>query len=428
MTKSRSWSPGKPVELDVEIWPTCLVIPAGYRIGLNVRGKDYVYKGKRSAGRLSNMKNAFTGCGPFLHDDPHRPPGKHLRRHDDAAYGAGSRELPPAARDPTERTCMKKRNLGPISVGAMGYGCMGLSGIYGASDEASSIAVLREAVELGVDFFDTADAYGPFKNEELVGRALKPLRHRVIIATKFGQEFLADGSRRINGRPDYVRSACEASLKRLGIETIDLYFAHRIDRTVRIEDTVGEMSRLVAEGKVRHIGLSEASAETIRRGHAVHKLAAVQTEYSAWSRDVEEDILPAVRALGIGFVAYSPLGRGFLTGTIATAADMGEGDARRGMPRFQGENLDANQAIAKRFADAAGAKGITAAQLALAWVLARGDDIVPIPGTRRIGALKENIAALDVNLSADEVAELEREFPATMGTRYAAPMMATLNA
>ena len=261
---------------------------------------------------------------------------------------------------------MKKRKLGDLSVSAMGYGCMGLSGTYGASDDKAAIALLRNVVELGVDFFDTADAYGPFRNEELVGEALAPVRDKVIIATKFGQEFLPDGSRRINGRPDYVRSACEASLKRLGIERIDIYFAHRIDKTVPIEDTVGEMSRLVAEGKTRYIGLSEASANTIRRAHAVHPLTCVQTEYSAWSRDVEASVLSTVREIGIGFVAYSPLGRGFLTGNIASQSDLAEGDVRRLMPRFQGENLEGNRAIAERFADLSRKKGVTPAQLALA--------------------------------------------------------------
>jgi aryl-alcohol dehydrogenase-like predicted oxidoreductase len=285
---------------------------------------------------------------------------------------------------------MKKRKLGKLSVSAMGYGCMGLSGTYGASDDKAAIALLRNVVELGVDFFDTADAYGPFRNEQLVGEALAPVRDKVIIATKFGQEFLPDGSRRVNGRPDYVRFACEASLKRLGIEQIDLYFAHRIDKTVPIEDTVGEMSRLVSEGKTRYIGLSEASANTIRRAHAVHPLTCVQTEYSAWSRDVEASVLPAVRELGIGFVAYSPLGRGFLTGNIASQSDLKEGDVRRSMPRFQAENLEGNRAITERFADLAKKKGVTSAQLALAWVLARGDDILPIPGPATGGCQREH--------------------------------------
>jgi aryl-alcohol dehydrogenase-like predicted oxidoreductase len=322
---------------------------------------------------------------------------------------------------------MKKRKLGDLSVSAIGYGCMGLSGTYGASDDKAAIALLRNIVELGVDFFDTADAYGPFRNEELVGEALAPVRDKVIIATKFGQEFLPDGSRRINGRPDYVRSACEASLKRLGVEQIDIYFAHRIDKTVPIEDTVGEMSRLVAEGKTRYIGLSEASANTIRRAHAVHPLTCVQTEYSAWSRDVEANVLPTVRELGIGFVAYSPLGRGFLTGNIASQSDLAEGDVRRLMPRFQGENLEGNRAIAERFTDLSRKKGVTPAQLALAWVLAQGDDIVPIPGSRRLEAVKENIAALNIQLTASEITEINSNLPAAKGERYGAPMMAALD-
>ena len=322
---------------------------------------------------------------------------------------------------------MKKRKIGKLSVSAMGYGCMGLSGTYGASDDKAAIALLSNIVELGVDFFDTADAYGPFRNEELVGEALAPVRDKVIIATKFGQEFLPDGSRRINGRPDYVRSACEASLKRLGVKQIDLYFAHRIDKTVPIEDTVGEMSRLVSEGKVRYIGLSEASANTIRRAHAIHPLTCVQTEYSAWSRDVEASILPTVRELGVGFIAYSPLGRGFLTANIASPSDLREGDVRRSMPRFQAENLKENRTIAERFADLAKKKGITPAQLALAWVLAQGDDIVPIPGSRRLTAVKENIAALDVQLTSPEIAEINSNLPAAKGDRYGAPMMAALD-
>jgi aryl-alcohol dehydrogenase-like predicted oxidoreductase len=322
---------------------------------------------------------------------------------------------------------MKKRKLGDLSVSAMGYGCMGLSGTYGASDDKAAIALLRSVVELGVDFFDTADAYGPFRNEELVGEALTPVRDRVIIATKFGQEFLPDGSRRINGRPDYVRSACEASLKRLGVEQIDIYFAHRIDKTVPIEDTVGEMGRLVSEGKTRYIGLSEASANTIRRAHAVHPLTCVQTEYSAWSRDVEANVLLTVRELGIGFVAYSPLGRGFLTGSIASQSDLAEGDVRRLMPRFQAENLTGNRAITERFADLSRKKGVTPAQLALAWVLAQGDDIVPIPGSRRLEAVKENVGALNIQLTASEITEINSNLPAAKGERYGAPMMAALD-
>ena len=317
---------------------------------------------------------------------------------------------------------MKTRQLGRgLNVSAIGYGCMGLSGTYGQIDAPAAISLLRHAVDQGVSFFDTADAYGPFRNEELVGEALRPVRDRVIIATKFGQEFLSDGGRRINGRPDYVRSACEASLKRLGIDCIDLYFVHRIDRTVPIEETVGEMGRLAAEGKVRHIGLSEASAETIRRAHAVHPLAAVQTEYSLWTRDVEAKVLPTLRELGIGFIAYSPLGRGFLTGKIASQEDLAEGDVRRAMPRFQGENLGGNQEIARRVALIAERKRVTPAQLALAWVLSRGDDIVPIPGTRRAVALEENIAAADIVLTPEELIELGMRFQPLRESAMALP-------
>ncbi len=324
---------------------------------------------------------------------------------------------------------MKHRHLGTLSVSAVGYGCMGLSGTYGGIDEKDAIALLRQAVERGVNFFDSADAYGPYRNEEIVGEALRPMRDRVIIATKFGQQFLPDGSRTVNGKPEYVRSACEASLKRLGIDAIDLYYAHRIDKTVPIEDTVGEMSRLVAEGKVKNIGICEASPDTIRRAHKVHKLTAVQTEYSLWTREVEDRVLPTCRELGIGFVAYSPLGRGFLTGSVGSEADIGAGDVRKMMPRFQGENLEANARIVARVRDIAAAKKVTPAQLALAWVLSRGDDIVPIPGTRRISALEENMAAADIVLSKEDLAALEGAVPASevKGERYGAPMMATLD-
>ncbi|MDQ4060394.1 MAG: aldo/keto reductase [Pseudomonadota bacterium] len=322
---------------------------------------------------------------------------------------------------------MELRNLGDgLSVSALGYGCMGLSGVYGAADEADAIRLIRKAVDLGITFFDTADAYGPFTNEQLVGRAIDGIRDRLIIATKFGQQFLPDGSRRINGHPDYVRSACEGSLQRLGIDHIDLYFQHRVDKSIPIEETVGAMARLVAEGKVRHIGLSEASAETVRRAHAVHPVAAVQTEYSLWSRDVEGGILPTLRDLGIGFVAYSPLGRGFLTGMIRTPEDFAANDVRRQMPRFQGENFQRNLVLVDRVKDLAARKGISPAQLALAWVLSRGTDIVPIPGTRRLEKLEENIGALSVRLSPEDLRDLDRVAPVgvAQGDRYAAPMMA----
>ena len=316
---------------------------------------------------------------------------------------------------------MKTRRLGSLSLSAVGYGCMGLSGTYGAVDEKDAIALLRKAVDLGVTMFDSADAYGPFRNEEVVGEALRPMRDRVAIATKFGQQILPDGTRRVNGTPAYVRSACEASLARLGIESIDLYYAHRIDKTVPIEDTVGEMAKLVAEGKVKRIGLCEASPETIRRAHKVHPLTAVQTEYSLWTREVEERILPTCRELGIGFVAYSPLGRGFLTGGVASEADLAPNDVRRMMP-------EANKRAVAKVHEIAAAKKVTPARLALAWVLSRGDDIVPIPGTRRLSALQDNIAAADLVLSAEEIRALEDavQLAEIKGERYGAPMMATL--
>jgi aryl-alcohol dehydrogenase-like predicted oxidoreductase len=324
---------------------------------------------------------------------------------------------------------MQQRKLGNLAVSAIGYGCMGLSGTYGEVAESDGIAVVRAAAELGITFFDTSDIYGPFTNERLLGKAIQGIRDRLVIATKFGQEALPDGTRRINGKPDYVRSACEASLQRLGIECIDLYFQHRVDKTVPIEDTVGAMAELVKQGKVRHLGLSEASAATIRRAHAVHPIAAVQTEYSLWTRDVENDILPTVRELGIGFVAYSPLGRGFLTGQVKGETDLAAKDVRRQMPRFQGDNLAHNLERVRRLQVIAADRKVTPAQLALAWVLARGPDVVPIPGTSKIERLKENVGALDLRLSPHEIESLDSVAPAgwASGERYAAGMMATLN-
>lgn len=324
---------------------------------------------------------------------------------------------------------MQQRKLGKLSVSAIGYGCMGLSGTYGEVTEADGISVARTAAELGITFFDTSDIYGPFTNESLVGQAIKGIRDRLVIATKFGQEALPDGTRRINGKPDYVRSACDASLQRLGIDCIDLHFQHRVDKTVPIEDTVGAMADLIKQGKVRHLGLSEASAATIRRAHKVHPIAAVQTEYSLWTRDVEQDILPAVRELGIGFVAYSPLGRGFLTGAVKGETDLAAKDVRRTMPRFSGDNLAHNLELVNRLRDLAAQKSVTPAQLALAWVLARGPDIVPIPGSSKIPRVRENVAALQISLSAQEVGSLDQLAPAgwASGERYAAGMMATLN-
>ncbi len=324
---------------------------------------------------------------------------------------------------------MDARNLGGLSVPAVGYGCMGLSGIYGAIGEAEAATVLNGALDLGIRLFDTSDSYGPHANETLVGRALGRRRDEALIATKFGQQIHADGTRTINGRPDYVRAACDASLKRLGIEHIDLYFVHRIDKTVPIEETVGAMAELVAAGKLRFIGLSEASATTIRRAHAVHPLAAVQTEYSLWTREVEAEILPTLRQLGIGFVAYSPLGRGFLAGRTGSDAPFAEKDTRRTMPRFQPEKAAANIAIVDGLRPIAERRGVSLAQLALAWVLSRGRDIVAIPGSRRLERVRENMAAAEIVLSPEDLAEIDRIAPrgAASGDRYRAAMMGDLD-
>jgi aryl-alcohol dehydrogenase-like predicted oxidoreductase len=327
---------------------------------------------------------------------------------------------------------MEKRTLGTgsaaLEVSAEGLGCMGMSEFYGTADEGEAIATIHRAIELGITFFDTADMYGPFTNEKLVGKALAPHRDRVVLATKFGNargengEFLG-----VRGDADYVRAACDASLQRLGVDHIDLYYQHRVDRTVPIEETVGAMKELVEAGKVRRLGLSEASPATIRRAHAVHPITALQTEYSLWTRDVEDAILPTVRELGIGFVAYSPLGRGFLSGRIRTLDDLAEDDFRRHNPRFQGDNFQRNIDLVDRVEEIAREKGVTAGQLALAWVLAQGDDVVPIPGTKRVKYLEENAAAAEIDLSADDLARLEEAFPkgATAGDRY--PNMSTID-
>jgi aryl-alcohol dehydrogenase-like predicted oxidoreductase len=307
---------------------------------------------------------------------------------------------------------------------------MGMSEFYGATDEAEAIATIHHALERGVDFLDTADMYGVGRNEELVGRAIADRRDKVFLATKFGNVRGEDGSfKGVCGRPDYVRSACEASLRRLNVETIDLYYQHRVDREVPIEETVGAMAELVSEGKVRFLGLSEAAPATVRRAHAVHPIAALQTEYSLWSRDADEELLPAVRALGIGYVAYSPLGRGFLTGQFSRPEDFPDDDYRRFHPRFTGENFEKNIALVREIEGMAAEKGCTAAQLALAWVLARGEDIVPIPGTKRRKYLDENIAALDVVLDGGDMARIDAILPpgAAAGPRYHAQGMATIN-
>jgi aryl-alcohol dehydrogenase-like predicted oxidoreductase len=308
---------------------------------------------------------------------------------------------------------------------------MGMSEFYGSLDDNESMATLHRAVELGLNFFDTSDVYGPYTNEELVGKTFADRREQVIIATKFGITRTGENHsvRGVNGRPEYVHAACDASLKRLGTDYIDLYYQHRVDPNVPIEETVGAMAELVRAGKVRYLGLSEAAPQTIRRAHAVHPISALQTEYSLWSRDPEDEILAAVRELGIGFVAYSPLGRGFLTGQFKTFDDLEPGDFRRYSPRFQGENFQKNLELVERVKAIADARGITPSQLALAWVLAQGEDIVPIPGTKRRKYLEENLAASDLKLTEQEMAEIEAACPkdAAHGLRYPEPLMKSVN-
>ena len=321
---------------------------------------------------------------------------------------------------------LPSRTLGtaaPLTVSALGLGCMGMSEFYGAPDESAGIATIHRALDLGVTFLDTADMYGPFTNERLVGKAIAGRRDEVQLATKFGNERRPDGSRvGINGTPEYVRIACNASLQRLGTEYIDLYYQHRVDPNVPIEETVGAMAELVEAGKVRHLGLSEASAATIRRGHATHPITALQTEYSLFTRDIEDEILPTLRELGIGLVPYSPLGRGLLTGRITSEDALDENDSRRSpyFPRFQGAALEANLALVDRIREIAEAKGCTPGQLALAWVLAQGEDVAPIPGTKRITYLEQNVDALSVSLTPEDLATLDEAVPrdAVAGPRY----------
>jgi aryl-alcohol dehydrogenase-like predicted oxidoreductase len=318
---------------------------------------------------------------------------------------------------------MRFRKLGnsPLVVSALGLGCMSMSEYYGPRNDEESLATLHLALDLGINFLDTAEVYGRGDNEELIGRAIKGCRNQVVLATKFGMPRDAQGrSLGINGRPEYVRQACEGSLRRLKVETIDLYYQHRIDRTVPVEETVGAMSRLVEEGKVRFLGLSEAAPATLRRAHKVHPISALQTEYSLWSRDPEEEILPTCRELGVSFVAYSPLGRGFLTGRFKSPEDLAPDDWRRNNPRFQGENFARNLELVRRIEQLAAAKGAKASQLALAWVLAQGENIIPIPGTTRRTHLEENVAALDLTLTAEDLARLAEVAPqgVAAGERY----------
>jgi aryl-alcohol dehydrogenase-like predicted oxidoreductase len=324
---------------------------------------------------------------------------------------------------------METRTLGQgLSVSAIGLGCMGMSEFYGDGDDQESIAVIHRALELGVNFLDTADMYGPFTNEELVGRAIAGRRDEVVIATKFGNVRGPNGERLgVRGDAEYVHQACEGSLQRLGVDHIDLYYQHRVDPDTPIEETVGAMKELVQEGKVRHLGLSEAAPATIRRAHEVHPITALQTEYSLWSRDPEEEILPTVRELGIGFVAYSPLGRGFLSGQIQSPDDFAPDDFRRTNPRFQDENFQRNLELVERVKEIAAEKRVTPGQLALAWLLHQGDDIVPIPGTKRVEYLEENVAAADIELSEEDLARIDEAAPAgaAAGDRY--PDMSPVN-
>jgi aryl-alcohol dehydrogenase-like predicted oxidoreductase len=327
---------------------------------------------------------------------------------------------------------MEQRTLGSqgLRVSAIGLGCMGMSQSYGPAEEQESVATVHRALDLGVTFLDTADMYGPFTNERLVGGAIAGRRDEVVLATKFGNERRPDGSWiRVNGTPEYVRRACDASLERLGVDHVDLYYQHRVDKTVPVEDTWGAMAELVEAGKVRHLGISEAAPATIRRAHAVHPMSALQTEYSLFSRDPEQGLLATVRELGIGFVAYSPLGRGFLSGQVKSPDDFAEDDFRRGHPRFEGENFARNLAVVEQVRQLAADKGVTPSQLAIAWVLAQGDDVVPIPGTKRRSYLEDNAGAVDVRLTPEDLAAIEEVAPrgVVAGDRYGPVQMANVD-
>jgi aryl-alcohol dehydrogenase-like predicted oxidoreductase len=327
---------------------------------------------------------------------------------------------------------MEQRTLGGqgLVVSALGLGCMGMSQSYGPGDDQESVATIHRALDLGMTFLDTADVYGLTANERLVGRAIAGRRDEVVLATKFGNQRLADGSRVVNGKPEYVRQACDASLERLGVDHIDLYYQHRVDRTVPVEETWGAMAELVQAGKVRYLGISEAAPETVRRAHAVHPISAGQYEWSLFTRDLEDELLGTLRQLGIGVVAYSPLGRGFLSGRITSPDDFGDDDFRRGHPRFTGENFARNLELVERVRQLAAAKGVTPSQLAIVWVLSRGDDVVPIPGTKRRGYLQENAGALEVELTADDLAAIEEITPrgSVAGERYTPVHMANVDA